>query len=424
MAHVQKFTRGNLNGLSIHLDRKTDNHSNKEIDPEKTYLNYDLCQKEGDTLSRLNDRLKEVYCMKREDVKVGCSWIVTLPSTLKEKNEQDQREFFEKTYAFLTERYGGEKNVLSAQVHNDETTPHLHFAFIPVVWDEKKQREKVSAKEVLNRNDLQKFHGELDTFLKKELPEIYQEGILNGETFDLDSVKDIKKYAKQIQEKKEDLSKELELFSEPKKVFEQVKKTSKKSLFGDKVTLPYSEFEKLKTLSLSGIKLKIEDDKKTVAANKEINDLNKRVQQADQRAEQFEEKATDYENKLDTVSLELTDSNRKKIVYKSLLKDTGRELDVSSLEIKGRLVIDNVENGRLPKSEDKTKKWISVLEQNKEAGTIPLNRLESILDTLKALLEKLLNRELSFSLDSLKSRNTELKANQKPKQSNSVKRGR
>ncbi|WP_051929937.1 hypothetical protein [Carnobacterium mobile] len=58
---------------------------------------------------------------------------------------------------------------------------------------------------MLNRNDLQKFHGELDTFLKKELPEIYQEGILNGETFDLDSVKDIKKYAKQIQEKKRGL---------------------------------------------------------------------------------------------------------------------------------------------------------------------------------------------------------------------------
>lgn len=424
MAHVQKFTRGNLNGLSIHVDRKTENHSNKEIDPEKTYLNYDLCQKEGDTLSRLNDRLKEVYCMKREDVKVGCSWIVTLPSTLKEKNEQDQREFFEKTYDFLADRYGGEKNVISAQVHNDETTPHLHFAFIPVVWDEKKQREKVSAKEVLNRNDLQKFHGELDRFLKKELPNIYREGILNGETIDLDSVKDIKKYAKQIQEKKEDLSKELELFSEPKKVFEQVEKASKKSLFGDKVTLPYSEFEKLKTLSLSGIKLKIEDDKKTVAASKEINNLNKRVQQADQRAEQFEEKATDYENKLDTVSLKLTDSNRKKIVYKSMLKDTGRELEVSSLEIKGRLVIDNVENGRLPKSEDKTKKWISVLEQNKEAGTIPLNRLESILDTLKALLEKLLNKELSFSLDGLKSRNTELKKNQKPNRANSIKRGR
>ena len=35
----------------------------------------------------------------------------------------------------------------------------------------------------------------------------------------------------------------------------------------------YREFEKLKTLSLSGIKLKTESDKKTVAAKKEINDL-------------------------------------------------------------------------------------------------------------------------------------------------------
>ncbi|MCA9767142.1 MAG: plasmid recombination protein, partial [Carnobacterium sp.] len=106
MAHVQKFTRGNLNGLSIHLDRKTDHHSNEEIDPTKTYLNIDLCQKEGDTLSRLNNRLKEVYCMKRDDVKVGCSWIVTLPKNLKEQTESDQQAFFEKTYAFLSERYG------------------------------------------------------------------------------------------------------------------------------------------------------------------------------------------------------------------------------------------------------------------------------------------------------------------------------
>lgn len=65
--------------------------------------------KEGDTLSRLNDRLKEVYCMKRDDVKVGCSWIVTLPKNLKEQTESDQQAFFEKTYAFLSERYGGEK---------------------------------------------------------------------------------------------------------------------------------------------------------------------------------------------------------------------------------------------------------------------------------------------------------------------------
>lgn len=438
MAHVQKFTRGNLNGLSIHLDRKTDHHSNEEIDPTKTYLNIDLCQKEGDTLSRLNDRLKEVYCMKRDDVKVGCSWIVTLPKNLKEQTESDQQAFFEKTYAFLSERYGGEKNVLSAQVHLDETTPHLHFVFMPVVWDEKKQREKVSAKEVLNRNDLQKFHGELDTFLKKELPTIYKDGILNGETIELDSVKEIKKYAKQIQEKKDDLSKELELFSEPKKVFDQVEKASKKSLFGDKVTLPYSEFEKLKTLSLSGIKLNnqlnqvSEASKKNLTALKkdvdlveqEKTDLKGQLKQANQRADEATEKVTYY---LDTLENTLKTGQKFKdqaIIYKSILKDAKVPFQISEMEKQGRLILNKVENGRMPEDEQKAKKWISVLEQNKEAGTIPLNRLESILEVLKAFLDKLLNKELSFSLDGLKSRNTELKKNQKPTHSNSMNRGR
>lgn len=438
MAHVQKFTRGNLNGLSIHLDRKTDHHSNEEIDPTKTYLNIDLCQKEGDTLSRLNDRLKEVYCMKRDDVKVGCSWIVTLPKNLKEQTESDQQAFFEKTYAFLSERYGGEKNVLSAQVHLDETTPHLHFVFMPVVWDEKKQREKVSAKEVLNRNDLQKFHGELDTFLKKELPTIYKDGILNGETIELDSVKEIKKYAKQIQEKKDDLSKELELFSEPKKVFDQVEKASKKSLFGDKVTLPYSEFEKLKTLSLSGIKLNNQLNQVSEASKKDLTalkkdvdlveqektDLKGQLQQANQRADEATEKVTYY---LDTLENTLKTGQKFKdqaIIYKSILKDAKIPFQISEMEKQGRLILSKVENGRMPEDEKKAKKWISVLEQNKEAGTIPLNRLESILEVLKAFLEKLLNKELRFSLDGLKSRNTELKKNQKPTHSNSMNRGR
>ncbi|WP_186312786.1 plasmid recombination protein, partial [Bacillus pumilus] len=89
-----------------------------------------------------------------KDVKVCSDWVVTLPENLKGTSEKEQREFFEKTYEFLANRYGGEKNVLSANVHKDETTPHMHFAFMPVVWDEKKQREKVSAKEVLTRKDL------------------------------------------------------------------------------------------------------------------------------------------------------------------------------------------------------------------------------------------------------------------------------
>ncbi|OOR04434.1 mob protein, partial [Bacillus cereus] len=190
MAHVEKYTKGSVQGLSIHWDRKTKNHSNPDIDNERSDLNYDLCEKEGNTLSRMHNRLSEVHCLNRKDVKVSADWIITLPENLKGASEQEQRQFFEKTYEFLTDRYGGEKNVLSANVHNDETTPHMHFAFMPVVWDEKKQREKVSAKEVLTRKDLKTFHQDLDKFLKKELPHIYKEGILNDKTIGVDTVKD------------------------------------------------------------------------------------------------------------------------------------------------------------------------------------------------------------------------------------------
>ncbi|RVU62662.1 mob protein [Bacillus thuringiensis] len=214
MAHVEKYTKGNVQGLSIHWNRKTENHSNQEINNKRSYLNYDLCEKEGDTLSRMNDRLREVHCLNRKDVKVCADWAVTLPESLRGASEKEQRTFFEKTYEFLVNRYGGEKNVLSANVHNDETRPHMHFAFMPVVWDEKKQREKVSAKEVLTRKDLKTFHQDLDKFLKQEIAHIYKEGILNNKTIGIDTVKDLKKYSEEIQRQKDNMDAEFKEYKQ------------------------------------------------------------------------------------------------------------------------------------------------------------------------------------------------------------------
>ena len=208
VAHVEKYTKGSVHGLSIHWDRKTENHSNVDIDNKRSNLNYDLCEKEGDTLSRMYSRLGDVHCLNRKDVKVCANWVVTLPENLLKISEKEHRIFFEKIYEFLVNRYGGKKNVLSANVHNDETKPHMHFAFMPIVWDEKKQREKVSAKEVLIRKDLKTFHQDLDKFLKKEIPYIYKEGILNDKTIGVDTVKDLKKHSEEIQKQKDAMDEE------------------------------------------------------------------------------------------------------------------------------------------------------------------------------------------------------------------------
>ncbi|WP_205417714.1 plasmid recombination protein, partial [Escherichia coli] len=93
----------------------------------------------------------------------------------------------------------------------DETRPHMHFAFMPVVWDEKKQQAKVSAKEVLTRKDLKTFHQDLDEFLKKEIPQIYKEGILNDKTIGVDTVKDLKRYSEEIQKQKDVMDAEVKV---------------------------------------------------------------------------------------------------------------------------------------------------------------------------------------------------------------------
>lgn len=189
-------------------------------------MNYDLCKKDGDIQERLKERLNEVYCLNRKDVNVCASWVVTLPQELMDKTAEEQGMFFQRTFDFLSDRYG-EKNVLGANVHNDETTPHMHFTFIPVTYDKKKEREKVSTKEVVSRTDLRTFHTDLHDFLKQEIPHIYEKGILNDKTIGGDTVQDLKKYSKEIQEQKDKMTKKLKVFKEPQKVLGKVRENVK-----------------------------------------------------------------------------------------------------------------------------------------------------------------------------------------------------
>lgn len=42
VARMEKMKSGNLVGIGNHNQRKTKNHSNKEIDKTRSHLNYDL----------------------------------------------------------------------------------------------------------------------------------------------------------------------------------------------------------------------------------------------------------------------------------------------------------------------------------------------------------------------------------------------
>lgn len=183
MAHVAKHTRGALGHMCKHYERAKDANgeyikfSNQNIDPSRTEFNYNLAPKRDISQGEfVKQRCSQVKCLTRKNVNVMCSWVVTAPQELK---AEEYQKFFQETYDFLEKRYGKE-NVVSAYVHMDEVTPHIHFAFVPVVYDKEKGIEKVSAKERVNKSDLKRFHSDLTVHMKRAFGRDI--GIENGST--------------------------------------------------------------------------------------------------------------------------------------------------------------------------------------------------------------------------------------------------
>lgn len=186
MAHVQKFSSGSAARILGHCDRELSENgqylkyrTGSEIDMSRTGKNFSLLAGDGLTSAeRLSKRLSEVYVHKRKDVNVMCDWVVTLPKELSVADERTVHIFFAETVSFLLQRYG-EENAVSINVHMDESQPHLHFCFVPVVYDSRKERYKVSAKELLTRKELKAFHDDLAAHLEKTLniePELIHSG--------------------------------------------------------------------------------------------------------------------------------------------------------------------------------------------------------------------------------------------------------
>ena len=167
MANVEKYDLLQINGLLKHFDRTfiSDN-----IDHERTHLNYNLAPVDN-AKERLNELLENVKHINRKDLKVACDIVVTCPQNVPETL---RAVFFKKTYEFMSTRYGSktgllkaEDNVLSAWVHMDEKTPHLHFCFAPIRYDNQKGVSKFDCKNIINRQDLRTLHGDFQKFMSE-----------------------------------------------------------------------------------------------------------------------------------------------------------------------------------------------------------------------------------------------------------------
>jgi hypothetical protein len=115
MANAQKYTRAACGHLAAHYERRKDEKGeyvkfgNQDIDPQKTHLNYNLAPRRGvEQIDFIRQRTTEARTLKRDDVNVMCSWVVTLPEYrhhnqnlhVSPDKEQVERLFFERSYRF------------------------------------------------------------------------------------------------------------------------------------------------------------------------------------------------------------------------------------------------------------------------------------------------------------------------------------
>lgn len=399
MAHLKKNTRGAVPGLAVHFERKTDHHTNKDIDVSKTYLNQELMADGSDMLSRFNARLNDVYCMKRDDVKALATWIVTLPEELAEAPYEQQSAFFEATTNFLNDRYAQE-NAVAAVVHYDETTPHLHYAFVPVVFDDKKSRYKVSAKEVLTRHDLQTFHEDLDQHLKKVLP-FYEQGILNHKTLPFENVAEIKKYNDQFNDLKTELADVEENIRAKKallkltdqaltevdlaeKQIDDFKQDLSKNFFGKTVLKP-DDLDRFKNV-LATMK------KATLQSQNEAEDLKQTLGQV---KAQLADIQSDYQNLKEThQALQKRQREQQQMDYamRDMLKNDYAVDKLSHTDVEARYVLYKLDHEELTQNKKVAQSWLKTLTTARADPDTKIapTRLDCGIEQVKALINRII----------------------------------
>lgn len=164
VCHFGKYKSGNVFGLQKHNQRENKNYSNMDIDKARTPLNYDLVNQGNiNYLKRVKSIIEANRTSERairKDATIYCECIISSDSDFFENLTEDkQKEFFKNSLDYLRSKIG-EEFIISANVHLDETTPHMHVGFVPII------KNSLSAKKLIDRKFLREVQDQLPAYLK------------------------------------------------------------------------------------------------------------------------------------------------------------------------------------------------------------------------------------------------------------------
>ncbi|MEM1486443.1 MobV family relaxase (plasmid) [Oscillospiraceae bacterium PP1C4] len=271
-----KHKMANLPSISRHNERKNEHYGNKDIDTSKSDQNYYFVEPQANSYEKEFERIRQEQNLKGNIRKTGnkqstvvCEFMMTSDRAFFDSiGPERTKEYFKDCFDFVKQKCG-EKNVISAVVHMDETSPHMHVSFIPVVKDKDRKGNDC------NRINCSKFwkgynsYGKLqDGFHAHCITKGYdlERGEIGSRTEHLSVAefkeKTLNKKVQELSQKQNELKKEVKALQGNLQHVKAVDSIPiKKSLTGANVTISTEHFENLQKVAKHSISLATENKK-------------------------------------------------------------------------------------------------------------------------------------------------------------------
>lgn len=267
-----------VKGLQMEQDREG-KITNKEIDLTKTHLNYDLADKEMGSSSNLYHRVKKRVEAVRSVSRIQKNSVVDYSNIITVSKEQAKIWGMDKTKDYLKNVYDyfchefGKENVVSAKVHLDETSPHMHLHIVPVNLENGKLQSSV----VMTPIRINKVHTEAPKYLREKGFEVERGCGKTEENLEIKKYK-LKKLEENIKKLEEDLKlkdEKIKTLTRVEKEIDDISKIEfKKNFIGGKISMSEKDFENLKSNFIKIKKENLELKSINIKNKSEIERLN------------------------------------------------------------------------------------------------------------------------------------------------------
>ena len=164
-----KYKGPEIGHIESHNERTKEKYaSNPDIDTSRSHLNFHLVFPERKYRAEAEKQIAEAGCRTRSDsVRVVEALVTASPEFFKGKKKAEIKAYFQEALDFIRE-HQDQKTIISAVVHMDEKTPHMHLSFVPLTED-----GRLCAKDIVgNKKKLTQWQDRFWEHMVKKYPDL------------------------------------------------------------------------------------------------------------------------------------------------------------------------------------------------------------------------------------------------------------